>query len=257
MSFANTSLRQHIRSNEADITAIQNILNSTSSILTSSLESPDQQYNLDELLTKAVSNKVKLETFVHELDGAIGDGNTGVVSLMQQVSQNIVDGAAEVTARGAAVSSLTSTVSGVSSLQISDNAARVSAIELINSTNTVQYLIEGEGSEPSFCCGLSYFDDNFGIPVLKAGLLQQIHYLAKSPDSSLTAGHTMTLDIEVWNAVGTKISTETVAFVNKTMVHTFGSAISLPAYSNIVVKYNSSSGVYIEDTRYRLALQVL
>jgi peptidoglycan hydrolase CwlO-like protein len=100
---------------KSEIDALNSKLNSTISILTSSIESTDQEYDLDELLERVVTNKVKLETFVNELDGAVGDGNSGVVSLMEQVAQNKADGAAEVSARGTAVSNLASTVSTNSS----------------------------------------------------------------------------------------------------------------------------------------------
>jgi hypothetical protein len=248
---------QSYKNVKTELDALNSKLNSTASILTSSIESTDQEYNLDELLERVVTSKVKLETFVNELNGAVGDADNGVVSLMEQVAQNAADGAAEVSARGTAITTLTSTVTGVSSLQISDNAARETAIALINSTNTHQYLVEAEGTEPSFSCGSSPMDDNFGIPVLKAGLLQQIHYLAKTPDASLTSGHTMTIDVEVYNSAGTKISTSSIAFVDKMMVYTFGTAVTLPAQSNIVLKYKSKIGTYHDDTRFRLALQVL
>ena len=249
---------QSYKNVKTEIDSLNSKLNSTTSILTSSIESANQEYNLDDLLSRVVTNKVKLETFVNELNGAVGDGNSGVVSLMEQVSQNKADGVAEVSARGTAVTNLTSTVSSNSSLQISDNTARETAIALINSTNTHQYLVEGEGTEPSFSVGGSVpMDDAFGIPVLKAGLLQQIHFLAKTPDNSLTAGHTMTIDVEVWNSAGTKISTSSIPFVNKFMVHTFGTAVTLPAQSNIVLKYKSKINTYHDDSRFRLALQVL
>ena len=77
------------------------------------------------------------------------------------------------------------------------NLAREAVIDLINSTNTHQYLVEAEGTEPAFTCRSSPMDDNFGILVLKAGLLQQIHYLAKKADNSLTAGHKMTHRVKV------------------------------------------------------------
>jgi hypothetical protein len=248
---------QSYKNVKTEIDSLNSKLNSTTSILTSSIESADQEYNLDTLLERVVTNKVKLETFVNELDGAVGDGNSGVVSLMEQVAQNKADGAAEVVARGTAVTNLTSTVTANASLQISDNAARETAIALINSTNTHQYIVDGEGTEPAFTTGSSPMDDNFGIPVLKAGSLQQIHYLAKTPDASLTSGHTMTIDVEVWNAAGSKISTSSIPFVDKMMVHTFGTAVTLPEQSNIVLKYKSKVGTYHDDSRFRLALQVL
>jgi hypothetical protein len=257
MVFTNLSLRQQIRANDVEISALQGILNSTTAVLTSSIESPNQEYYLNDLFSRVVTNKTKLETFVNQLDGAVGDGNSGVVSLMEQVAQNKADGQAEVIARGDAVTTLTSTLTTASSLQSSDNAARVSAIALINSTNTHQYIVDGEGSEPIFSSGSSPYDDGFGLPVLKAGLLQQIHYLAKAPDASLSSGHVMTLDIDVWNSTGVKVTSVSVPFTNKMMVHTFATAVVLPAQSNIVVKYNSSSGAWHEDTRFRLALQVL
>ena len=249
---------QSYKNVKTELDNLNSKLNSTTSILTSSIESANQEYNLDDLLARVVTNKVKLETFVNELDGAVGDGNSGVVDLMEQVAQNKADNAAEVSARGTAVTTLTTTVSSNLSLQISDNSARKAAIALINSTNTHQYLVEGEGTEPAFSVGGSVsMDDNFGFPVMKAGLLQQIHFLAKTPDNSLTAGHTMTIDVEVWNSTRTKISTYYIPFVNKFMVYTFSSAVTLPAQSNIVLKYKSKTGTYDVDSRFRLALQVL
>ena len=76
---------------------------STESILTSSLESAGQEYKLDELLQRVVVNKVKLETFVDELNGAVGDGNNGVVSLMEQVAANKGDLASESLARATGI----------------------------------------------------------------------------------------------------------------------------------------------------------
>ena len=55
---------------KTEIDALNDKLNSTTSILTSSIESADQEYNLDTLLEHVITNKVKLETFVDELNGA-------------------------------------------------------------------------------------------------------------------------------------------------------------------------------------------
>jgi hypothetical protein len=245
------------------IDALKSKLDSTTSILTSSIETADQEYDLEELLTRVLVNKTKfvnktkLEAFVNSLNDAVGDADNTTVSTLEQIYQNIADISAEVTNRTTAITNLTSVVTTNASLQISDNAAREAAIALINSTNTHQYIVEGEGTEPGFTCGLSYMDANFGIPVLKAGLLQQIHYLAKSPDSSLTSGHSMTIDVEVYNSSRTKISTTSIAFVDKFMVHTFSTAITLPTKSNIVLKYKSKIGTYHDETHFRLALQIL
>lgn len=209
------------------IDALKSKLDSTTSILTSSIETADQEYDLEELLTRVLVNKTKLEAFVNSLNDAVGDADNTTVSTLEQISQNVADISAEVTNRTTAITNLTSVVTTNVSLQISDNAAREAAIALINSTNTHQYIVEGEGTEPGFTCGLSYMDANFGIPVLKAGLLQQIHYLEKSPDSSLTSGHSMTIDVEVYNSSGTKISTTSIAFVDKFMVHTFSTLLRL------------------------------
>jgi hypothetical protein len=248
---------QSYKNVKTEIDALNSKLDSTTSILTSSIESADQEYNLDTLLERVITNKVKLETFVDELNGAVGDSNNGVVSLMEQVAANKADVAAEIVNRGNAVTALTTTVTNNASLQVSDKTARVDAIALINSTNTHQYIVDGEGAQPVFTCGSVPMQDNFGVPVIKAGELQQIHYLAVTPDGSLTGAHTMSLDIEVWNLAGTKVSTNTVVFTNNVTVHTFGTAVTLPTSCNIVVKYNTNVSTYHADSRFRLALKVL
>lgn len=242
---------------KSEIDSLNSKLSSTTSILTSSLESADQQYNLDTLLERVITNKIKLETFVDELNSAVGDSNSGVVSLMEQVAANKANIAAEIVNRGSAFDTLTATVASNASLQSSDNSARVAAIALINSTNTHQYVIDGEGSQPMFSSGMSPMEDNFGIPVIKAGALQQIHFLSKAPDNSITGAHTMTLDVEVWSLVGAKLSTNSVTFSGNASVHTFSSSVALPAHSNIVVKYKSNTQTYHTDSRFRLALQIL
>lgn len=176
---------------------------------------------------------------------------------MEQVAQNKADVAAEIVNRENAVSALTTTVTNNASLQASDNTARADAIALINSTNTHYYIVDGEASQPVFTCGSVPMQDNFGVPVIKAGELQQIHYLAVTPDASLTGAHTMTLDIEVWNLAGTKVSTNAVTFTNNVTVHTFATAVTLPASCNIVVQYKSNVNSYHADSRFRLSLQCL
>lgn len=242
---------------KSEIDSINSKLNSTTSILTSSLESPDQKYNLDTLLERILTHKIKLETFVDELNGAVGDSNTGVVSLMEQVAANKANVAAEIVNRQNALDALNVTVSANASLQASDNSARVADIALINSTNTHQYIVDGEGAQPLFSSGFAPMEDNFGVPVIKAGALQQLHFLSKSPDNSISPSHTITLDVEVWSLAGVKLSTNSVTFSGNAMVHTFSSSVALPAHSNVVVKYKSSTLTWHSDTRYRLALQVL
>lgn len=243
---------------KTEIDSLNSKLNSTTSILTSSLESPDQEYNLDTLLERVITNKIKLETFVDELNGAVGDSNSGVVSLMEQVAANKADVAAEITNRTNAVSSLSDTVTANATQQASDNSARVSDIATINANNTVQYICSGEGASPVFSDGGSIpFDSNFGMPIIKSGSLQAIHYLAKTPDNSLTGGHTMTLTFEVWSSAGVLLTSNDVTFTNNMQKTTLGSAISCPDECNIVVKYKSSVGSWHADTRFRLALMVL
>jgi hypothetical protein len=242
---------------KSEIDSLNSKLSSTTSILTSSLESPDQAYNLDTLLERVITNKIKLETFVDELNGAVGDSNNGVVSLMEQVAANKANIAAEIVNRGSAFDTLSSTVTSNASLQASDNSDRAADIALINSTNTHQYIVDGEGSQPMFSCGMSPMEDNFGVPVIKAGALQQLHFLSKSPDNSITASHTMTVDVEVWSLAGVKLSTNSVTFSGNAMVHTFASSVALPAHSNIVVKYKSNTLTWHTDSRFRLSLMVL
>lgn len=242
---------------KTEIDSLTAKLNSTTSILTSSLESPDQEYNLDTLLERVITNKIKLETFVDELNGAVGDSNSGVVSLMEQVAANKASIAAEITNRGNAVSSLSDTVTANYNTQQSDNTARADAIALINSTNTHQYIVSAEGGTPVFSDGVVPYEANFGLCVIKSGSLQAIHYLAKTPDNSLTAGHSMTLTFEVWSNAGVLLTSNDVAFTNNFQKTTLGSAINLPDECNIVVKYKSSVGTYHADSRFRLALMVL
>ena len=242
---------------KTQIDALNSKLSSTTSILTSSLESPDQQYNLDTLLERVITNKIKLETFVDELNGAVGDSNSGVVSLMEQVAQNKANIAAEIVNRGSAFDTLTATVTANASLQASDNSDRAADIALINSTNTHQYIISGEGGVPVFGDLIPYESPNFGLPILKAGNMQSIHYLAKTPDNSLSGSHTMTLTFEVWSSAGVLVSSNDVTFTNNFQKHTFSSSVALPAESNMVIKYKSSVGTWHTDSRFRLALQCL
>jgi len=242
---------------KTEIDALNSKLSSTTSILTSSLESPDQAYNLDTLLERILTNKIKLETFVNELNGAVGDNNTGVVSLMEQVAQNKANIAAEIVNRGSAVDTLTATVTANASLEASNNTARVADIALINSTNTHQYIISGEGGVPVFGDLVPYESPNFGLPILKQGYMQSIHYLAKTPDNSLSSSHTMTLTFEIWDSAGVHVSSRDVTFTNKFQKHVFNTGILLPESSNMVIKYKSSAGTWHTDSRFRLAIGVL
>jgi hypothetical protein len=242
---------------KTEIDALNSKLSSTTSILTSSLESPDQAYNLDTLLERVITNKIKLETFVDELNGAVGDSNNGVVSLMEHVAANKANIAAEIVNRGSAFDTLSATVTSNASLQASDNSDRAADIALINSTNTHQYIISGEGGVPVFGDLIPYESPNFGLPILKAGNMQSIHYLAKTPDNSLSGSHTMTLTFEVWSSAGVLVSSNDVTFTNNFQKHTFSSSVALPAESNMVIKYKSSVGTWHTDSRFRLALQCL
>jgi hypothetical protein len=242
---------------KTEIDSLNSKLSSTTSILTSSLESPDQAYNLDTLLERILTNKIKLETFVDQLNGSLSDDNSSVTSLMEQVAANKANIAAEIVNRGSAFDTLTATVTANASLQASDNSDRAADIALINSTNTHQYIVDGEGSQPLFSCGMSPMEDNFGVPVIKAGALQQLHFLSKSTDNSITASHTMTVDVEVWSLAGVKLSTNSVTFSGNAMVHTFASSVALPAHSNIVVKYKRNTLTWHTDSRFRLSAMVL
>ena len=99
---------------KTEIDALNSKLSSTSS-----LESADQQYNLDTLLERILTNKIKLETFVDELNGAVGDSNSGVISLLEQVAANKANSAAEIVNRGSAFDTLTATVTSNASLEAS------------------------------------------------------------------------------------------------------------------------------------------
>jgi len=91
------------------IDGIESKLNSAVSILTAD----GIDYTLDQLLNNVVSNKEKLSSFTDALNGAVGDTNTGVVSLMEQVSQNKADIAAESSARTAAESAVTTALGNI------------------------------------------------------------------------------------------------------------------------------------------------
>ena len=62
-------------------------LDGATTILTSS----GTDYTLSQLLQTAVDNKAKLSTFTDALNGALGDEDSNVISLMEQVSQNKLD----------------------------------------------------------------------------------------------------------------------------------------------------------------------
>jgi hypothetical protein len=254
LSYDNAGVYKNVKT---EIDALNSKLSSTTSILTSSLESSDQQYNLDTLLERILTNKIKLETFVDQLNGSLSDDNSSVTSLMEQVASNKANIAAEIVSRGSAIDTLSATVASNASLQSSDNSASVAAIALINSTNSHQYIISGEGGVPVFGDLVPYESPNFGLPILKAGNMQSIHYLAKTPDNSLSGSHTMTLTFEVWSSAGVLVSSNDVTFTNNFQKHTFSSSVALPAESNMVIKYKSSVGTWHTDSRYRLALQCL
>lgn len=404
---------------KAQIDALNAKLSSTASILTSSIESADQEYDLNTLLERVITNKVKLETFVQQLDGAVGDTNVGVVSLMEQVSQNVADLVAETTARISAINNeataranadttLNARVLAVETLQASDNtsivnalttetasriagdallqsaldtqvstydarvvsvdsslssltssvtaeaATRASADALLNTrvgnletqqgldVNTVTsnlsaevtartdadaviqsaldahiatydarvtavdtslanidlsgavadantytdtqvgivttsiateqassqtkyntiastrheyHIVEGEGDEPVFTCGNLPMMDDFGLPMVKASQLDKVGFIAITPDASITNGHTMTLQFDVWSSAGTLLSSTPISFVGRRSIMSV-TTIALPVGCNVVVKYTGKTGVYHVDSRFRLSLQV-
>ena len=81
---------------ETAFTGLENKLNSSVAVFTDSLTSTD--YTLNQLFDTVVANKSKFTTFVDKLNGAVGDADSGVVSLMEQVAANKGDIAANASA---------------------------------------------------------------------------------------------------------------------------------------------------------------
>ena len=70
-------------------------------------------YTMQDLLSTVVANKAKFTSFTDAVNGAVGDENTGVVSLMEQVSQNKADIAVETGLRQALRTEYDETVTSV------------------------------------------------------------------------------------------------------------------------------------------------
>jgi hypothetical protein len=105
---------------ETAITGLQEKLNSTVAVFTDSASSTD--YTLNQLFDTVVSNKGKFATFVDKLNGAVGDVDSGVVSLMEQVSANKGDIAANASAISTLQSDMTTAQSDITTA-VSDAAA--------------------------------------------------------------------------------------------------------------------------------------
>ena len=126
----------------ADIEEIQNKLNGIAEIVVD-----DNTYDLPDLLDQVRVNKSKFDTFKDQLNDAVGDDDSGVINLMEQVSQNKADIsvvvsnlAAEVTNRGAEnstlSSSLTATINAVSSTVAANATSNAAARAIIVSSVT-------------------------------------------------------------------------------------------------------------------------
>ena len=141
----------------ADIEDIQNKLNCLINIVVD-----DKTYDLPDLLDQVRVNKSKLETFVDQLNDAVGDDDSGVVNLMEQVSQSIADLsvvegnlASEVSNRDAAITnlsnSLNTTISSVNQTiaanATSDESARQVIVDSVSSLQGEVDALETKQSE--------------------------------------------------------------------------------------------------------------
>ena len=136
------------------------------------------------------------------------------------------------------------------------NTANDTKFGVVKSSHHEHVFVEGEGDEPIFFCSCVPMEDDFGIPFIKASQLEQISFIAKTPDSSLTNSNNITLSFDVFSSAGVLLTSNPLVFVGRKFVHTLGTAISLPADCNVVVKYVSKTGTYHVDSRFRLSLQV-
>ena len=233
-------------------------LTSATTILTSSVDSQD--YDLETLLNQVVTNKVKLSTFVDELNNAVGDTDSGVISLMEQVAQNKADIATESSARATAITTeQTARASAVSGLQtqVTDlDTDLTSTKTTIASSFHNTIIVEGESMNPVFSCGSVPFEVDFGIPFCKASELEKICYVALTPDGSITGSHSMTLNFKIYSNTGSLLTTNAITFTNRRQLETLGTPISLPEGSNVVVEYASKVGSWHPDSRFRLSLLV-
>ena len=331
-TFSNPSNRQKISSNQGLISGIDSrvaiteseIVNLNTSLVgveaklngtASILSEGGVDYSLDSLLTHVVENKSKLSVFTSTLNGAVGDADAGVITLMEQVAQNKAD-VSGVTSRIASEEALQASNHASQAQAISDEStARVSAIagakastdaqfatnfgrlgsldasmaSLTTSVSTVEanskaytdsailasttpfamdvaakmhaiadsrldyFVVEGEGSEPLFSFGSVPMEDDFGLPIPKQALLQTVDYICLSPDGSITGSHVMNLDIQLFGANGIMIATSPLSFSGRKQ-HIVGLPIPMDAGGNVVVKYNSKTGMYPEGSRFRVVL---
>lgn len=274
-------------------------------------------YTLDALLSTVVENKSKLTTFTNSLNGAVGDANTGVISLLEQVAQNKADvvtanarvaaaeslqasnHAAQAAAIAAEESARVADLSGFATLTDNkllvhtgrldgldtglatltttvddkDVAARAYTDAQIEATTTPfaadvlakmstiaftrreQHVVSAEGAVPEFSMDGVPMEADFGLPIDKISQLKAVRYICKSPDGSITQAHSMTVDIKVWSEAGALLSSTPVVFFGR-KASPLVSPISLPPGCNVELKYNQSSGVFPEDTRYRILLSV-
>jgi hypothetical protein len=331
-TFSNPSNRQKISSNQGLISSVDSRVTITESKIVdlntslvgveaklngsaSILSEGGVDYSLDSLLTHVVENKAKLSVFTSTLNGAVGDADAGVITLMEQVAQNKADvsGATsriaseealqasnhllhtqaiadESTARVSAIadakastdaqfatnfgrlgsldasmSTLSTSVSLVeaNSKAYTDSAILTAttpfAIDVATKMHTIAdsrldyFVVEGEGAEPQFSCGSVPMEADFGLPITKQSLLQTVDYICLSPDGSITGSHSMNLDIQLWGASGNLVATSPLSFSGRKL-HMGGLPIPMEAGGNVVVKYNSKTGMYPEGTRFRVVL---